>query len=311
MRARQRCGARWRRLADDAGRRRLQCRPIVTPAPLPTPRPNTDEQRAQERGAQRGKLEIILAWDDRNDLDLRVICPNGRDFIGYEYIPQRPIDHPRACGGTRDVDANGDANTATATPVENVFFADPAAGRYRVTVFSFAMRVSQSSHFRVTVRREGQPDQVFTGTALNGPVYTECCHRRGVRPMSGSSMLDLIETRDGTLRPLMPEGRDAAAWHGAMTAEIATHLTPAHAALLAMPARTQTGWAWRAAGEDQRSFTDLAASDRRALTTAIGTILSDIRRLGESGRAPAVAAGWPALREYRTGNTCSRWTGAP
>ena len=115
--------------------------------------------------------------------------------------------------------------------------------------------------------------------------------------MSGSSMLDLIETRDGTLRPLMPEGRDAAAWHGAMTAEIATHLTPAHAALLAMPARTQTGWAWRAAGKDQRSFTDLAASDRRALTTAIGTILSDIRRLGESGRAPAVAAGWPALRE--------------
>ncbi len=156
------------RLADDAGRRRLQCPPLRPPPPPPPP-PNADEQRAHERGAQAGKLEIILAWDDRNDLDLKVICPNGRDFIGYEYVPPNPVDHPRACGGMRNVDANGDVNTSTATPVENVFFADPAPGRYRVTVFTFAMRVAQTSHFRVTVKREGQPDEVFTGTAALTP----------------------------------------------------------------------------------------------------------------------------------------------
>jgi hypothetical protein len=115
--------------------------------------------------------------------------------------------------------------------------------------------------------------------------------------MTASPTLDLIETRDGTLRPLLPQAGDPASWHAAMTAEIGQHLTPAHAALLATPVRSAAGWTWRAAGEAQRGFTDLAASDRRALTTAIGVILSDIRRLGESGRAPAVAACWPALRE--------------
>jgi hypothetical protein len=115
--------------------------------------------------------------------------------------------------------------------------------------------------------------------------------------MSGSPMLDLVETRDGTLPLRLPEGRDPVTWHAALTAEIAALLSPAHAALLAEPVRTETGLAWRAAGEDQHAFADLAVADRRALTTTIGAILSDIRRLGESGRAPNVAAAWPALRE--------------
>ena len=147
------------RLTDEAGRRRLQCAPVAVPPPT------RDEQRAQERGAQSGKLQIILAWDDRNDLDLRVACPDDHEFIFF--------DRRTACGGTLDIDANGDARLATATPVENVFFADPAPGRYRVIVDPYAMRVSQTTPFRVTVRREGQPDQVFNGTAVNGQRYKE------------------------------------------------------------------------------------------------------------------------------------------
>jgi hypothetical protein len=142
------------RLTDEAGRRRLQCPPIAVPPPT------GDTQRAQARGAQRGKLQIILAWDDRNDLDLHVACPDDREIIYY--------DRRTACGGTLDVDANGDERLATATPVESVFFPDPAPGRYRVIVDPYAMRVSQTSLFRVTVKREGQPDQVFNGTAVNG-----------------------------------------------------------------------------------------------------------------------------------------------
>lgn len=115
--------------------------------------------------------------------------------------------------------------------------------------------------------------------------------------MIASPTLDLIETSDAALRPLLPQPGDPASWHAAMTAEIVQHLTPAHAALLAAPVRGAAGWAWRAAGEEKRGFTDFAAADRRALTNSIGVILSDIRRLGESGRAPAVAACWPALRE--------------
>jgi hypothetical protein len=146
-------------LTDQAGRRRLQCPPVAAAAPPPPP-PTADERRAQERGAQGGKLQIILAWDDRNDLDLRVVCPNGRDYIFY--------DRRSVCGGTLDIDANGDTRVSTATPVENVFFPDPAPGRYKVIVDPFAMRVSQSSRFRLTIKREGQPDQVIDGTAVNG-----------------------------------------------------------------------------------------------------------------------------------------------
>jgi hypothetical protein len=148
-------------VTDEAGRRHLQCPPIhvqapATPAPAP---PSGDVKRAEERGAHTGKLQIILAWEDRNDLDLHVLCPDGSE-ISY--------NTRQSCGGELDVDANGDARTAGASPVENVFFQEPAAGVYRVLVDPYAMRVAVDSPFRITIRREGEPDRVITGTAHNG-----------------------------------------------------------------------------------------------------------------------------------------------
>ena len=154
------------RLAADAGQRRLMCPPIQPPAPperqaaLPAPPPpSADEQRAQRRGAQGGKMQVILAWDDRNDLDLRIVCPDGTDI---NFIRRN------ACGGTLDVDANGDMNSLTDTPVENVFFADPQPGAYRIIVDPYGMRVRPNTPFRVTIRRDGRPDEVISGTAVNG-----------------------------------------------------------------------------------------------------------------------------------------------
>ena len=149
-------------VTDAAGRRRLQCpatRVQAPPAGQAVMPPSNDIQRAERRGAHTGKLQLILTWEDRNDLDLHVLCPNG----GQIYYDSRD-----ACGGHLDVDANGDARTATATPVENVYLDDPPAGRYRIIVEPYAMRVGTDSHFRVTIRREGQPDKVVEGTAHNG-----------------------------------------------------------------------------------------------------------------------------------------------
>lgn len=143
-------------LSTDAGARRLQCRP---PEPPPPPQIGADEQRARDRGAKRGKVTIILAWDDRNDLDLHVICPAGTEI----YYKRRS-----ACGGMLDVDANGDARTSDVTPVENVFFTEPQPGVYRVIVDPYAMRVATASRFRLTVKREGRPDEVIEGMANNG-----------------------------------------------------------------------------------------------------------------------------------------------
>ena len=146
-------------VTDEAGRRHLQCPPIqvqALPAPVP---PADDVRRAAEHGAHTGKLQIILAWEDRNDLDLHVLCPDGGE-LSY--------NSRQACGGELDVDANGDARTAGASPVENVYFQEPGPGTYRVVVDPYAMRVAVDSPFRITIRREGEPDRVITGTAHNG-----------------------------------------------------------------------------------------------------------------------------------------------
>jgi hypothetical protein len=136
--------------------------PATPPATPPTPPPSRDLQRAEQQGGQAGALQIVLGWDDVNDLDLAVQCPNGQR-ISFQ---QRS-----ACGGELDVDANvGPPFTSQA--VENVRFgSQPAPGRYRIFVTNFP-RAQQTgparSPFRVTVRQEGRPDRVITGTVGRG-----------------------------------------------------------------------------------------------------------------------------------------------
>lgn len=145
------------RLSADAGQRRLLC-----PPERPPPQPSRDAERAQRQGGQSGTLQVILTWEDRNDLDLRVSCPDGTDI----YFRRR-----QACGGMLDVDKNGDMRDLTAAPVENIYFNEPQPGRYRVVVDPYGMRDRSATPFRVTIRRNGQPDQVTTGTAQNGRRY--------------------------------------------------------------------------------------------------------------------------------------------
>ncbi len=110
-------------------------------------------------------------------------------------------------------------------------------------------------------------------------------------------MIRLIELRDGAAQRLLPADRDAVSWHAALTQEIAAHLSPAHAALLARPERTPAGLDWHTEGQSRIRYADLPSAGRMALDRALGAILSDIRRLAESGVALAVTAAWPALRE--------------
>lgn len=110
-------------------------------------------------------------------------------------------------------------------------------------------------------------------------------------------MICLTEAAAGTLTSSLAPGRELPAWHAALSAEIAHHLTPAHATLLARPQPTPTGTAWFAEGTVRNRYSDLSAENRRALDLATGAILSDIRRLAESGLAPAVRSAWPALRD--------------
>ena len=136
-------------------------RRVEQPTPPPPPR-QEDAERARREGARSGRVQIILAWDDRNDLDLMMICPNGERLF---------FDHRRACGAELDVDRNAGNSALTPTPVENIVFAsEPAPGRYRIIVWHFQNNppAPASSPYRVTIKREGRPDQVFTGRVAAG-----------------------------------------------------------------------------------------------------------------------------------------------
>lgn len=150
------------RLAGQLGDRRLACPPLPAPRrtaispPTPAPR-NADAERAREQGARTGRVQIILAWDDQNDLDLMVTCPDGQRIF---------FRNRAACGGELDIDQNlGPPLTRSA--VENIVFgATPRPGRYTVQVLHSqhwppAPRVSP---FRVTIRIEGQPDRTVPGS---------------------------------------------------------------------------------------------------------------------------------------------------
>jgi hypothetical protein len=166
----------------ELGNRRVMCPPPAPPQPapapaappppapqqraLPSPPPAAvppDVARARDQGARSGRLQIILAWDDTNDLDLYVQCPGGGE-INYSTR--------QACEGELDTDANA-GMPVTPRPVENVVFGRaPASGSYRVLVHHFPRSVGaagpQVSGFRVTILQEGRPDRVVTGQVSRG-----------------------------------------------------------------------------------------------------------------------------------------------
>jgi hypothetical protein len=131
--------------------KRTQCPPPQTGA---LSAPTTDQERVKEAGGHTGRLQVSLAWDDENDLDLSIVCPGG-ERLSYR-------TRTGCGGGTLDVDANG-ANPSTPptkTPVENIVWQDnPPSGRYQVFVDFYSRRVADRSPFRLTVNIPGQPEK--------------------------------------------------------------------------------------------------------------------------------------------------------
>ena len=88
------------------------------------PEVNIDERLEREGGAS-GEVQISLAWDDYNDLDLHLFCPSGERI----YFNNKKSE----CGGHLDVDMN--VRPVSNTPVENVVWAGNAPlGTYKVGV---------------------------------------------------------------------------------------------------------------------------------------------------------------------------------
>lgn len=88
------------------------------------PEVDMDERLEREGGAS-GEVQISLAWDDYNDLDLHLFCPSGERI----YFNNKKSE----CGGELDVDMN--VRPVSKTPVENVVWRQNAPlGTYKVGV---------------------------------------------------------------------------------------------------------------------------------------------------------------------------------
>lgn len=119
------------------------------------------EDRLRRAGAQTGDVQISLAWNNVNDLDLHVETPGGEKI----FFNRRES----SCGGELDVDMNA-AGPESSTPVENIFW--PAGGspkgRYRVLVHHYANHGGRDpTRYQITVKVKGEAKK-YTGSVKDG-----------------------------------------------------------------------------------------------------------------------------------------------
>jgi hypothetical protein len=139
-------------------------RPRRTNAPAPA-RPNdlrdNLEELLRQHHAGSGDVRISLMWNNRNDLDLHVVDPNGEE-INYQHRRSRS-------GGVLDIDMNAGA-PLRAPAVENVFWPVNGAprGTYKVYVNFYSKHdtVNQTA-FTIRVLIRGRTSD-FTGTIGTG-----------------------------------------------------------------------------------------------------------------------------------------------
>lgn len=126
-------------------------------------RENSFLGRLTRAGARTGEVTVSLLWNDTNDLDLHIECPDGKTIS---------FMNKQACGGILDVDRNAHSQSLTREPVENVVWArNPSvAGTYQVRVHFFRQHdVNRESAFTVRVVRGGTP-QYVNGEVRGGQV---------------------------------------------------------------------------------------------------------------------------------------------
>ena len=128
--------------------------------PVEAPRvPDEFDQRVARDGGREGEVQVTLIWDNVNDLDVHVYCPNG-SRIYYASM--------HGCGGALDIDANAGGGR-TRSPVENVTWPGGAPpGQYRVEIDHYANHGGpEPTPYRVRIR-VGEEERIITGILAPG-----------------------------------------------------------------------------------------------------------------------------------------------
>ena len=119
-------------------------------------------ERLAREGGKSGVVQISLAWDDYNDLDMHVFCPSGERI----YFNNRKSN----CGGELDVDMN--VRPKSKKPIENVVWTDEAPdGEYQIGVHFYKhhrkRRTKRTCQFRLRVVTYGQAKE-YSGELTHG-----------------------------------------------------------------------------------------------------------------------------------------------
>ena len=120
------------------------------------------EERLEREGGKTGEVQLSLAWDDYNDLDLHVFCPSGERI----YFNNKKSE----CGGELDVDMN--VRPVSNNSVENVVWTNGAPhGKYKVGVHFYKhhrkRRSKRTTTFRLRVMVHGA-SRDYSGTITIG-----------------------------------------------------------------------------------------------------------------------------------------------
>ena len=98
-------------------------------------------------GNTEAKLRISLAWFNGDDLDIHVYEPNGNHI----YFGNK--------SGKQDIDMNAGGQQNAVDPVENVSFAAPLDGVYRIGVHQYNRRSSSNPGFVLELESNGAVQQ--------------------------------------------------------------------------------------------------------------------------------------------------------
>jgi hypothetical protein len=153
---------------------------VIASLPSPTSGHGTDsqgggqgfgdvEQRLGQAGARSGDVQISLAWNNVNDLDLHVVTPDG-ETISFN-------SKRSSCGGELDVDMNAGGRSSN-KPVENVFWPTGQApkGEFIVAVHHYGNRGgADPTRYQVIVKVDGKTRK-FSGAVTSGD-RPETVHR--------------------------------------------------------------------------------------------------------------------------------------
>ena len=101
------------------------------------------DERLEREGGKSGAVQVSLAWDDYNDLDLHLFCPSGERI----YFNNKNSE----CGGELDVDMN--VKPVSNNAVENVVWQEnPPKGTYKVGVHFYKYHRKRGTKRRTKYR---------------------------------------------------------------------------------------------------------------------------------------------------------------